>query len=756
MLLTSSVLSSWPTHSPLLFLSSFSTGAATAMITMITTVVFVARLGAVKADTLLVINTDKQIDVASGSDFEFSFDISVCSQQGKEYIQVDLYDNGYSYGMDTSQRPDPMLMIARGQTVYPTASYNADWQKWSWLPTWAQKDEDGYETFRPYHRIVIDNRACTEQCLNGDNVCEDNCEMVKSNGDIFKGVVKNVNFFTENRLNGNLRARCSSTPPCPEPDGNECNNKGECKNIDSVGVCSCVVGYGDVACDKVATTLPNGEQQPADGNPFLLNEKMWDYYSFEVPPTPVGSESTIIVELNRLFGDPILFVKRAADGKANGGSGIAYGVPSTQDFTTMADMNSFRSRLDYHHIELTNLTNADSGLYYVGVFNNNQYLKEVSKYYLRARWNNNGAGVETPMCPFDCFGDSHGTCDADIPNGKSVCTCEVNSYGGEYCQGKVIPFDTDDHLASGIDGVIAPGEWNYIQIDTAFFPDATKDGLRVIFSYQGNGHPLLIVKYNDYPSYENADDILSSSRNMRSPTEYHIPADIMSRSGVYYIGILNINYYVHDGFSYNIVINAGKSSSTKLPNFISVSIVMIFSLFVCMLIALAKRIVQNRQLARMRALRAAQIAANPELAFTFGGAGNRRIEPFRGTPQNVISRIPIVTFRDAGDGPKLDDCDYSCAVCLDEFVNGDRLRQLTLCGHQFHTACLDEWLGQHDNCPLCRAPVVGEEGGGGAEDSGNHRQQQQNVELTSVFRPSNDENTNNDDRNDNSSPYSVV
>ena len=97
------------------------------MITMITTVVFVARLGAVKGDTLLVINTDKQIDVASGSDFEFSFDISVCSQQGKEYIQVDLYDNGYSYGMDTSQRPDPMLMIARGQT-YPTASYNADWQ----------------------------------------------------------------------------------------------------------------------------------------------------------------------------------------------------------------------------------------------------------------------------------------------------------------------------------------------------------------------------------------------------------------------------------------------------------------------------------------------------------------------------------------------------------------------------------------------------------------------------------------------------
>jgi hypothetical protein len=727
---------------------------------VVATVVFFSAVKAVNADTLLRIDTDLLIDVPSGSDYKFSFDISECSQRGDEYIQVDLYDNGYSYGMDTSERPDPMLMIARGNTVYPSTSYNADLQKWSWIPTWTQKDEDGYDTFRPYHRIVIDNRVCTEQCLSGDQVCVSTCETEKSRGDIFKGVVKNVEYFTQNRLNGNLRARCSSTPPCPEPDGKECNNKGTCTDINSnsVGVCSCVDGYGDVACDAVVTTLPNGEQQPTTGNPFLLNEKMWDYYSFEVT-APAGSESTIIVELNRLYGDPILFVKRAADGKANGGSGIVNGVPSTQDFASLADVNSFRSRLDHHHIELTN---ADSGLYYVGVFNNNQYLKEVSKYYLRARWNNNNAGVETPMCPFDCFGDSQGVCGADIPNGKSVCTCQLDAFGGEYCQGKVIPFDTDDHYWRGINGVIAPGEWNYIKIDTAYLPSATKDGLRVIFSYLGNGHPLLIIKYNDFPSYENADTILSSSRNVRSPTEFHITADVMSRTGVYYIGILNINYYVHEEFSYNIIINVGSSSSEKLPSFISVSLVMIFSLFVCMLIALAKRIVQNRQLARMRALRAAQIAANPELAFTFGGAGNRRVEPFRGTPQNVISRIPIVTFRGAGDEPKLDDCDYSCAVCLDEFENGDRLRQLTLCGHQFHTACLDEWLGQHDNCPLCRAPIeaTSQEGGERVEDDNEQQQQQQqqqqqNIELTSVFRPSNGEDAN-DNRNDNNSSYSVV
>ena len=27
------------------------------------------------------------------------------------------------------------------------------------------------------------------------------------------------------------------------------------------------------------------------------------------------------------------------------------------------------------------------------------------------------------------------------------------------------------------------------------------------------------------------------------------------------------------------------------------------------------------------------------------------------------------------------------------------------CGHQFHTTCINEWLQQRDNCPLCRQGV---------------------------------------------------
>ena len=112
--------------------------------------------------------------------------------------------------MAASERPDPMLMIARRNP--PSASYDAVSQNWTWLPDWTEKDMDGYVLKRPYHRIVIDNRACTDQCSPGDHICfENKCNDSKARGEIVYVVVKNVEYFRENTLNGKLRARCSST-----------------------------------------------------------------------------------------------------------------------------------------------------------------------------------------------------------------------------------------------------------------------------------------------------------------------------------------------------------------------------------------------------------------------------------------------------------------------------------------------------------------------------------------------------------------
>ncbi|KAJ1910535.1 hypothetical protein H4219_006186 [Mycoemilia scoparia] len=47
----------------------------------------------------------------------------------------------------------------------------------------------------------------------------------------------------------------------------------------------------------------------------------------------------------------------------------------------------------------------------------------------------------------------------------------------------------------------------------------------------------------------------------------------------------------------------------------------------------------------------------------------------------------------------------TCAVCIDEFEEGDKLRVLP-CGHGFHKECIDPWLIKKSvECPLCKSDV---------------------------------------------------
>lgn len=47
----------------------------------------------------------------------------------------------------------------------------------------------------------------------------------------------------------------------------------------------------------------------------------------------------------------------------------------------------------------------------------------------------------------------------------------------------------------------------------------------------------------------------------------------------------------------------------------------------------------------------------------------------------------------------------ACAVCLDDFSDGDWVRALP-CAHTYHAPCIDRWLVDHDACPCCRATVA--------------------------------------------------
>ncbi|KAJ1883062.1 hypothetical protein H4R99_001125 [Coemansia sp. RSA 1722] len=87
-----------------------------------------------------------------------------------------------------------------------------------------------------------------------------------------------------------------------------------------------------------------------------------------------------------------------------------------------------------------------------------------------------------------------------------------------------------------------------------------------------------------------------------------------------------------------------------------------------------------------------------------GNSGAERTPADISTPAAVVA----IQAREPAKVPSL--CEgllheENCAVCLEEFSVGEKVRQLP-CRHYFHVLCIDPWLGKRSaTCPLCNYDV---------------------------------------------------
>ncbi|XP_038987781.1 NEP1-interacting protein 1 [Phoenix dactylifera] len=71
---------------------------------------------------------------------------------------------------------------------------------------------------------------------------------------------------------------------------------------------------------------------------------------------------------------------------------------------------------------------------------------------------------------------------------------------------------------------------------------------------------------------------------------------------------------------------------------------------------------------------------------------------------DIIKRLPEFEIK---SDDSINSCGelISCAVCLQDFKDGESARRLPVCGHFFHALCIDRWLVRHGSCPICRQDV---------------------------------------------------
>ena len=80
------------------------------------------------------------------------------------------------------------------------------------------------------------------------------------------------------------------------------------------------------------------------------------------------------------------------------------------------------------------------------------------------------------------------------------------------------------------------------------------------------------------------------------------------------------------------------------------------------------------------------------------------IDPSGSLMRNFLEPVPVIpTAREIGRATESVVVDDTvCTICQESVVNATRL---SVCGHCFHSQCIEEWFTMNARCPVCRHDV---------------------------------------------------
>ncbi|BAT89530.1 hypothetical protein VIGAN_06050400 [Vigna angularis var. angularis] len=125
-------------------------------------------------------------------------------------------------------------------------------------------------------------------------------------------------------------------------------------------------------------------------------------------------------------------------------------------------------------------------------------------------------------------------------------------------------------------------------------------------------------------------------------------------------------------------------------------------LALCITTLLLSRFTHNRQFTQTFSFHAHTPPKNQRLVKIFNNLFWVVEEKRSGQTQQVKKLLgSIVCF---GNQPFVSGSE--CAICLEEFKNGEECVEFSVCGHIFHCDCIKQWLEEKPTCPNCRHCVA--------------------------------------------------